>query len=126
MNEKVKAILEKIAVDENRAKLANLLERLEAEFPELEGNVKYSQPMYEAHGTFIIGFKPAKTHFGIIAEAPAAERFKSEAGNLGLTFTSSGKVSVVKWTQEIPFELIKKLVTFQLEDKKNTTTYFRK
>lgn len=125
MNEKVTAVLSKIADEGNRAKFAAFLTRLEAEFPELEGNVKYGQPMYEAHGTFIIGFKPAKAHFGIIAETAAAQ-FKAEAEDLGLSFTGSGQVITVKWAQDIPFELVKKLVAVQLAEKEDSRTYFRK
>ncbi len=126
MNAKIENVVKKIADENNRATFTEFLTALEAEFPELEGNVKYSQPMYEAHGTFIIGFKPAKAHFSIIPEAPAAEKFKAEIETLGLEFTDTGKVFKVKWAQEIPFALVKKMVAFQLEDKMDATTYFRK
>ena len=123
MNKEIKNYIGKLP-EEQQEKLTEILTWLEKEFPELEGTIKYNQLMYVAHGTFIVGFKPAKAHIGLLCEEVGVEKFLSAASNLGLKNTK-GRF-ILPWKSEVPFELMREIVKFNLADKADLTSFFRK
>ena len=60
-----------------------LLQTIQSSYPELEHVVKWNQPMFTHHGTFIIGFSTAKNHISIAPEAYTLEKFKEKITQAG-------------------------------------------
>lgn len=53
---------------EHRAKTEEVLKWVHNNYPNLEPKVKWNQPMFTDHGTFIITFSIAKKHLAISPE----------------------------------------------------------
>lgn len=60
--------LKTISNSDNRKKLKNVLSWVNKNYPFLVTELKWNQPMFIDHGTFIIGFSVAKDHFSIAPE----------------------------------------------------------
>lgn len=109
---------------DHRSKMKELLDWIQKDFPRLGTVIKWNQPMFTDHGTFIIGFSTSKNHFSIGLEKPAVDEFKEEMEARGIDFS---KMTVrVKWDESVDYELIKQLIAFQMEDKKECQTFWRK
>ena len=63
---------------ENRDKLAQILKGVHQEFPQLEPIVKWNQPMFSDHGTYIIGFSVSKKHIAVSPEVAGIKRFSEQ------------------------------------------------
>jgi uncharacterized protein YdhG (YjbR/CyaY superfamily) len=124
MKKEIENYIAKVEDPDNRAKFGALLSWVATEFPELEEDFKWGQPVFTAHGTFILGFKLAKAHLSLLVEEAAVAKFATEIATLKLK-TGKGLVQV-KWGQEMPFELLADMVRFNLEDKKEQTDFWRK
>ena len=93
-------------------------------FPELTPKIAWNQPMFTAHGTFIIGFSAAKQHFAIAPERMAIERFSQEIGLCGYEHTK--QLIRIPWEEPVNFALLEKLIQFNISDKAGCTTFWRK
>lgn len=60
--EDLKEYLECIDIEEQKVRMKEIFEWIDLKFPQLEGTIKWNQPMFLDHGTFIIGFSIAKKH----------------------------------------------------------------
>lgn len=63
--ETFKEFLSKIENEENRNKLASILDFIQNRFSQLKQEIKWNQPMFIDHGTFIIAFSVSKEHIAI-------------------------------------------------------------
>ena len=63
--------LETVEEGEKRERLASIFSYIRKEFPELQEEVKWKQPMYTDHGTFIIGFSVSKVTYRLGRKKPA-------------------------------------------------------
>ena len=109
---------------EHRQKFAQVLKWVEAHYPNLEGRIAWKQPMFTDYGTFIIGFSVAKAHFSFAGEAKIITVFKKEIQQAGLSYGK--KLVRVGFDQEVPYELLAKVIEFNLNDKKDCQTFWRK
>lgn len=66
--EVLRAYLDTIQVTEHRARLEEIFHWIVSNYPQLEVQIKWKQPMFIDHGTFIIGFNTAKNHFSFTPE----------------------------------------------------------
>ncbi|MBN2797371.1 MAG: DUF1801 domain-containing protein [Clostridia bacterium] len=116
--------LKEIQVQEQHDRMKELFDWIKTHYPQLEGVIKWNQPMFTDHGTFIIGFSTAKKHFSFNPEPQVIEMFKEDIHNAGYETTMA--LGKIKWTDQTDFDLLKKLIDFNLEDKKEMTSFFRK
>ncbi len=93
-------------------------------FPNLEPKIAWNQPMFTDHGTYIIGFSVSKNHFSFAPEEVVVKRFSEEIVNLGYDHTK--QLVRIKWNQEINVNLIKKIIAFNIQDKSECNTFWRK
>ena len=77
------ATLEK---SEQREKMATLLTWIAQHYPDLTPVIKWKQPMFIEHGTYIIGLSASKHHFSLSPEAKTIRLFEDEikAADFGL------------------------------------------
>ena len=93
-------------------------------FPKPETTVKWNQPMYTDHGTFIIAFSKAKQHFSIAPEAKTMSHFSERITNAG--YSQTNNLFKIKWTQDIDFNLLQDIIQFNIDDKQNCDSFWRK
>ncbi|SUM31401.1 Uncharacterized conserved protein [Staphylococcus gallinarum] len=58
-----KSFLNTLETDSQKDTMIQVFQWMNDTFPKLETTVKWNQPMYTDHGTFIIAFSKAKTTF---------------------------------------------------------------
>lgn len=79
--------------------------------------------MFTDHGTFIIGFSRAKHHLSFGPEEVVINMFLDDIKKSGYGYTK-GLVKI-KWSEEIDYRLIKRIIDFNITDKAECTTFFR-
>ncbi len=117
-------LLSTIAVDGNRKRALEVLEWIEDAFPHLDWRIAWNQPMVTDHGTFIMGFSYAKNHMAVAPEGRGIEKFADEFARRGISHGT--KMFRLAWKDPIPYDLIEDIIRFNIEDKKNVSTFWRK
>lgn len=93
-------------------------------YPDLEKLITWSSPTFVAHGTHIISFKATKKHLAVTLEGPTIRHFSERFTQLGLKF---GTMNVnFPWNLPLNTELLTDLIEFNLNDKKDLTSFWRK
>lgn len=116
--------LDAIAIEEHRQKLIKVFSWIDTNFPNLSKKIAWKQPMYIDHGTYIIGFSVAKNNFAIGPEKYSLDVFRDEVEKAG--YETTQQLIKIKWDQEINFELLKKIMEFNINEKKDCTTFWYK
>jgi len=116
--------LDLIEVEENRLRTIKVINWVKAEFPKLELRIAWNQPMYTDHGTFIIGFSTAKKHLAVAPEGAAVIHFSDELEALGIDHGTM--LLRFPWDKPFPYDLVKKIIAFNIEEKKECHTFWRK
>ena len=93
-------------------------------YPQLVPRLAWNQPMFTHHGTFIIAFSLAKQHLAVSPEQAGIAHFAKEFENEGLSYTSM--IVRFPWNKPVNYALITKMIEFNLEDKKDCQTFWRK
>lgn len=109
---------------ERRAKLADLFNWVRETFPELEERIGWNQPMFTHHGTFIIAFSVAKAHFAVAPESVPLEMFAERIGEAN--YTKTKQLIRIKWDQVVDYELLRDIIAFNMKDKTDHTSFWRK
>lgn len=115
--------LQSIEKPSHRERLTMILQDIKDTFPELEPVIKWNQPMFVTHGTYIIGFSVAKAHLAMAPEIACLEKFASEINQAG--YQTTKQLVKIKWTDPVDVELIRSMVRFNIEDKQGMTTFWR-
>lgn len=116
-------VLEKIDSEANRDKLKKVFDWIIQTFPNLEYKFGWNQPMFINEGTFIIAFSVAKKHFSIAPEKVAIDKFKKEFIEAG--YETTDFIFRIKWDDEVDFDLLKKLIEFNITDKQGHPKFWR-
>ncbi len=106
-----------------RERLAEILEWIASEFPRLGRVVKWNQPMFTDHGTFIIGFSASKGHFAFLIEPHALKRFVAEVTAAG--YDQTEHIIRVRWDQDVDTALLRRMIEFKIAEKADVTTFWR-
>ena len=69
---------------EKRKRLEDILNHIKEKFPQLKGEIKWKQPMFMDHGTFIIAFTYSKSHILIAPEEKVIGVFEKEIKDAGI------------------------------------------
>ena len=116
--------LAKIEYETHRSRMREVLVWVNDTFPTLAPKIAWNQPMFTDHGTFIIGFSVAKGHFAISPEAQGIAAFSDDIAKSGYSQTSN--LFRIKWDQPVNFNLLERIIRYNIEDKKVCTTFWRK
>lgn len=103
--------------------LKEVLDWIKTTFPQLETRIAWNQPMFTDHGTFIIGFSVASKHFSVSPEVQGIKEFSKDIETSGYTQTSN--LFRVKWTDSIDYDLLKRIIQYNIDDKVGCITFWR-
>lgn len=109
--------------EEMKQKLTEIYQHVEKEFPELGKRIAWNQPMYTDHDTFIIAFSAAKNHISVAPEKAALRKFKDE---IVADYDLLKETFKIKRSQPVNFDLINDMIRYNIEDKKDCETFWRK
>ncbi|QWC00736.1 DUF1801 domain-containing protein [Mycoplasmatota bacterium] len=119
-----KDFIQTIENKDHQEKFKELLTWVSQAYPQLEPVIKWNQPMFTHHGTYIIGFSVSKTHIAVAPEQKTMLMFKDDIIRSGYGY---GKMIVrFPWDQAIDYDLIKKFIEYNFQDKKDTNLFWRK
>lgn len=115
--------LDSIDHPDKRKMMEGILNHIKREFPHLKREIKWNQPMFTDHGTFILGFSVAKEHISVAPEAIAIRQFENEIREAGYLYTKN--LFRIKWSDKVDYDLIHKIVSYNIKDKENTSNFWR-
>lgn len=107
----------------HRDRSAEVLAWTAKQYPSLEPAVKWNQPMFTDHGTYIIGFSVAKKHMSIAPEQVAMLRFEKGIEQAGYEHTK--ELFRIKWKDPVDYDLLEKMIEFNISDKADCMTFWR-
>lgn len=117
------AFLNTISDLHQKEKLIAILHWIDQQFPNLSRVVKWNQPMYTDHGTFILGFSVSKNHISVTPEKAGMEHFREKIAQKG--FVQSMMLFQIQNNQDIPFDLLKEMIEYNLAEKAEITSFWR-
>jgi uncharacterized protein YdhG (YjbR/CyaY superfamily) len=119
----VDEFLDAVTSPEQRAKVEELLDWVAATWPELELAIKWNQPMFLHHGTYIIGFSVFAKNIAVGPEAPLMERMRDDIEASG--YTTTQRLFRIAWSDPIDYALLTRIVEAQISEKATVTGLWR-
>jgi uncharacterized protein YdhG (YjbR/CyaY superfamily) len=116
--------LNRVADPEHRARLAQVYAWTAERFPELALEIKWNQPMFTHHGTFVVSYGAAKPHLSVAPEGACLDHFEGEIVRAG--YARSREHLRIPWTSPVEYELLARMIEFNIADKAETRTFWRK
>lgn len=116
--------LARIDNPQHRARMEEVLRWVTKKFPQLRPKIAWNQPMFTDHGTFIIGFSVAKYHLAVAPERAGINHFSDEIVKAGYDHTK--ELIRIKWDNSVDFSLLEKMIRFNILDKADCSTFWRK
>ncbi|MEH6939235.1 iron chaperone [Bacillus sp. JJ664] len=116
--------LEKIENPIHRDRTEEVLTRVINKFPNLMPKIAWNQPMFTDHDTYIIGFSVSKQHLAVAPETVGINHFSDEIVQAGYDHTK--QLVRIPWGSSVDYNLIEKMIEFNILDKKDCTTFWRK
>ena len=122
--EEFKDFFTNIKEERHKARMEEIFTWIMEQFPMLNRRMAWNQPMFTDHGTFIIGFSLAAKHMSVAPEKAAMERFSDEIEQSG--YSAGKEIFRIPWDSPVNFELLEKLIRFNIEDKAGCRSFWRK
>lgn len=116
--------LETLSDAQKRQKLRGVLGWVTETFDELEHRIAWNQPMFTHHGTYIIGFSASTQHIAVAPERTAMVRFSKQIEASG--YSQAKQIFRIRWSDEIDYGLLERIIRFNIEDKAECSTFWRK
>lgn len=116
--------LARIDNPQHRARTEEILGWVIEKFPNLVPKIAWNQPMFTDHGTFIIGFSVAKHHLAVAPERVVITRFSDEIVQTGYDHTK--ELIRIRWDDPVDFSLLERMIEFNISDKADCSTFWRK
>lgn len=108
---------------QHRERTKEVLDWISDSYPQLEKVIKWNQPMFTDHGTYIIGFSTAKKHLAVAPERAGMAHCAEEIKAAGYDTTKD--IIRIPWTEPVDYSLLAKMVEFNIIDKKEYTSFWR-
>ncbi|MEV5026742.1 iron chaperone [Paenibacillus sp. LPE1-1-1.1] len=116
--------LERIDNPLHRARTEEVLGSVTRKFPNLMPKIAWNQPMFTDHDTFIIGFSVAKHHLAVAPERVGINHFSDDIVKSGYDHTK--ELVRIKWDSPVDFSLLERMIEFNILDKADCSTFWRK
>lgn len=108
---------------DKRDRVRIILDHIKGKYPQLKEEIKWNQPMFSDHGTYIIGFSISKGHISLSPEAHTLDIFDEEIKKSGYERTKM--TMKIKWKEKVDLDLIDRMIDYNIEDKKDMTRFWR-
>lgn len=109
---------------DQRAYLHEVIQLIDNKFPQLDKRIAWSSPTYTDHGTHIISFKAYKNHLAASIEPAGIRHFANRFDQEGIKY---GKMNVnFPWSHPLNTKLLIDMVAFNIQDKTDCQTFWRK
>jgi|SRR5690625_373829 len=115
--------LQEIKQPEQRKRVEEVLSWVDSTFATLKTEIKWNQPMFIDHGTFIIAFSLAKKHLSVAPEQVTISRFSKQIEQAG--YSQTKELFRIGWDQKVDYELLEEIIKFNIDDKAEITTFWR-
>ena len=109
---------------QHRTRTEDVLAWVTKKYPDLKPKIAWNQPMFTDHGTFIIGFSIAKHHLAVAPERVGIIHFSDEIIKAG--YDHSKQLVRIQWDSPVDFSLLEKMIEFNIMDKADCSTFWRK
>lgn len=116
--------LANIDYPQHQARTEEVLAWVTKKYPNLMPKIAWKQPMFTDHGTYIIGFSVAKHHLAVAPELAGITHFSDEIVKAGYDHTK--QLVRIKWDSPIDYSLLEKMIEFNIMDKEDCSTFWRK
>lgn len=116
--------LAKIDNPEHQARMEDVFAWVMKKFPNLVPIIAWNQPMFTDHDTFIIGFSVAKQHIAVAPERAGINYFSDDIVQAGYDHTK--ELMRIKWDRPVEYTLLEKMIEFNIMDKADCSTFWRK
>lgn len=118
------AYLARIDNLQHRARTEEVLTWVAGKFPSLAPKIAWNQPMFTDHGTFIIGFSTAKQHLAVAPEKAGIRQFLDDIEQAGYDHTN--ELVRIRWDGPVDYSLLERMIAFNIRDKADCSTFWRK
>lgn len=108
----------------HRERTEELFIWIKNKYPNLMTEMKWNQPMYTDHGTFIIGFSISRNHLAVAPESVTINHVEEDIIKAGYDYTK--ELIRFPWNAPIDYTLIEKMINFNIWDKETCSTFWRK
>lgn len=115
--------LAKIESPGQKEKVEDVFTWIQNKYPNLETVVKWNQPMFTNHGTYIIGFSVSKKHLAVAPESVTIAHIEEDIKKAGYDYTK--EIIRIPWDKPVDYSLLEKMIDFNIWDKANCTTFWR-
>ena len=119
----LKEYLEKLP-DDNAERMNEIFNWIMSKYSNLEPKIAWNQPMFTDHGTFIIGFSAAKEHMSVTPEVQAMPLFADKIKAAG--YEQTKMLFRIKWSEPVNYELLSEMIEYNIADKAEYSTFWRK
>ncbi|MFP7478871.1 iron chaperone [Terribacillus saccharophilus] len=109
---------------QHRERTEEVLKWVAEKYPNMEQKIAWNQPMFTDHGTFIIGFSIAKQHLAVAPEKAGIDHFSDDIVQAGYDYTK--QLVRIKWDGPVDYSLLERMIEFNITDKADCTTFWRK
>jgi|SRR5690625_1380872 len=115
--------LKEVEDPSHRERLVEVLAWVEKQFPDLVPEIKWNQPIFTDHGTFIIGFSISKNHLAVSPETAGIDQFAKEIVKAGYGHTK--QLFRIPWDKKVDYTLLKNIIDFNMMDKMECSSFWR-
>ena len=116
--------LSNIADPQHQGRMEEVLGWVIKKSPNLTPKIAWNQPMFTDHDTFIIGFSAAKLHMAVAQERAGINHFSDEIVEAGYDHTK--ELVRIRWDVPVNLVLLQRMIEFNILDKAECSTYWRK
>jgi uncharacterized protein YdhG (YjbR/CyaY superfamily) len=109
---------------QHRARTEEILGWATKKFPNLVPVIKWNQPMFTDHGTYIIGFSVAKKHLAVAPEQAGMIHFSDDI--VQASYDHTKQLVRIPWDRPVDYSLLEKMIAFNIADKADCSTFWRK
>ena len=119
-----RAYLSGIADMKQKARTEEVLNWVSERYPNLKPKTAWNQPMFTDHNTYITGFSVSKNHLAVSPEKAGIDHFSDEIIQAG--YEHSKMLMRIPWDVPVDYSLLGKMIEFNISDKKDCQTFWRK
>lgn len=116
--------LDQIDNPQHRERTEEVLKWVAEKYPNMEQKIAWNQPMFTDHGTFIIGFSIAKQHLAVAPEKAGIDHFSDDIVQAGYDHTK--QLVRIKWDGPVDYSLLERMIEFNIMEKADCKTFWRK